>query len=325
MRYLAPSLILILTMAVGSAVRAEDDAQPGERPDRGPDFRQRMLEQFDADGDGELSEAERATAREQRGKRAGDKQAGKPGNRQGNLKGNRGERPAGQEGRRGGRGDRGPGNQGPGGRQGPPDPDQMFQRLDKDGDGQLSREEFAPLARRMQQMHERRGQGEGRQGQGRQGQGRQGQGRQGEGRRGERGERFGQGPPEGRGDRRGPPRDRQRDFGPPDALQNPGDRPGPPRQGEGRRQREFGGQERGRGGEGRPGPQQILNRFDADNNGQLNREELGEMMHTMHERRQRGGQAGGDRFRPNRGRDSDQPGPPNQSERRRRPRRPELE
>ncbi|MCG8451168.1 MAG: hypothetical protein MI725_16490, partial [Pirellulales bacterium] len=122
--------ITILTIVAagvlsGTSATAEDEA--GDRPNLS-DKREKMIEQFDADGDGQLSDQERATARSQRGKRQG---------RAGRQRGQgRGQRP-----------------------DGPPDPARLFERFDENGDDQLSREEFMRLSAAVREMRERSGQG----------------------------------------------------------------------------------------------------------------------------------------------------------------------
>ena len=105
--------VALLTVSSGVAGEGERD-----RPDRS-EMREKMIERFDADGDGELSKEERAKARSE------------------------------GRGRRGGKG-------GPKG-EGRMDPGAMFDRFDADGDGQLSREEFMQLADVMRRMRERMG------------------------------------------------------------------------------------------------------------------------------------------------------------------------
>lgn len=223
--------MMLLALFVGQA-SAGDDFAKGDRPGRG-EFRQRMLEEFDADGDGELSDDERATAREKMRDRRGKD---------------------GAEGRRGGRGG-----------EGPPNPEELFERFDANGDNQLSREEFHKLAESMREHHAQHRRGKGRHGEG-------------HGRR--------PGPPDGAGDRPGPRGEDGRKFRPGGPLQNPGDRPGgPPRAGSGRR----GGGPDGRGGrdfEGRrpPNPDEVFDRFDENEDGQLSREEFGKLSQAMRER-----------------------------------------
>ncbi len=229
MRYLQFMFVLMLSAVfVGSAFAGDGaEGKKGDRPGRG-EFRKKMLEEFDADGDGELSDDERATAREEmRGRRGKD----------------------GAKGRREGKGGKGP-----------PSPERLFEKFDADGDNQLSREEFMELAKSMQEHRERHRRSKGQAGKG-------------SGRRG--------GPPEGRP---GPPREGRRDFGSRPELQNPGDRPGPPPRGkEGRR---------GKGPEGHgrrpPNPGKLFDRFDENEDGQLSREEFMELAHSMRERHGRG-------------------------------------
>jgi Ca2+-binding EF-hand superfamily protein len=244
------------------------NAQEEERPRRDGEMRQQMIEEFDADGDGELNDEERQTAREAMRERRGG----------------------------GGRGE----GRGPEGRPAPPDPNALFDEFDADKDGQLSREEFTKLT------ETRRGFLRG--------------GRP-QGGRGPRDSVSREG-----GDRPGPPPER-REFDRQPPLQNQGERPDgpPPGRGEGRRGPRGegfgpppgpGGPEgRGPGGPGpegqrRPDPNRMFDRFDADGDDQLSREEftsLAERLQEMRERvgdagQRRGGGRGGEYGPPGRGR-----------------------
>lgn len=132
MRNFSPILTVVATallMPVAATAQDATDEKPSqaERPSQA-ESRQRIIEQFDADEDGQLNEEERAKARAERGNQSGR---------------------ASREGRGGG------GRQGQAGRpQGQPDPMQMFDRFDENNDGQLSREEFTKLTAAMR---ERRG------------------------------------------------------------------------------------------------------------------------------------------------------------------------
>ncbi len=106
--------------SIGSALAQEEGEKP-ERPRRDGEMRERMIKEFDADGNGELSDEERQKARE-------------------TMRERRGDRPEGQ-GRGPGQG-RGRGGEG---RPAPPDPNKVFDEFDADKDGQLSREEFLKL------------------------------------------------------------------------------------------------------------------------------------------------------------------------------------
>jgi Ca2+-binding EF-hand superfamily protein len=273
------------------------NAQDEERPRRDGEMRQRMIEEFDADGDGELNDEERQTARETMRERRG-----------GGGRGGRGEGRGGE--RRGGEG-RAPEGRGPAGdradRPAPPDPNALFDEFDADKDGQLSREEFTKLT------ETRRGFMRGGRPQG------------------------GRGPREG-GDRPGPPlerRDGEIDRQPP--LQNQVERPdGPPRgPGEGRRGPRgegFGpppgpGGPEGRGPEGRgrrpegqrgPDANRLFDRFDADGDDQLSREEFTNLAERLQEMRERMGDAGGRRG----GGRGGEYGPPGRGGRPPRPQRP---
>lgn len=118
---------LLLAPAAAYAQEATND-QP-DRPNR-TERRERMIAAYDADGDGQLSDEERAKAREELGERRG--------------------RPDRQGGDRNGRGPRA---------DGPPDSGQLFDRFDENNDDQLSREEFMKLTAAMREMRERRGGG----------------------------------------------------------------------------------------------------------------------------------------------------------------------
>lgn len=139
MRYLAPCFCLTLSVLITGTTWA-DDAVDGK--DRRAAMRQRIMDEFDADGDGELSDDERAKAREEMRSRRGNRQ--------------RGDRPDGDRMRR----ERPEGRRGEGRRGGPsgsPDPGKLFDRFDADGDGQLSRAEFMKLAEEMRPPRPPRG------------------------------------------------------------------------------------------------------------------------------------------------------------------------
>ena len=135
MRYLSTAVCLMLSVMVTGAARADDDtfANNDDRAGRRGEMRQKMLEEFDDDGDGELSDDERATAREAMRARRGGK--GKGGKAKGGKKGRRGS---------------------PGGR---PDPGKLFDKYDANGDGQLSRAEFMKLAKEVRPPRPPREQG----------------------------------------------------------------------------------------------------------------------------------------------------------------------
>jgi len=254
MRYLSPALTLVLSAMLAGATLADDGAEEGSikkgnRSGRGPEFREKMLEKFDADGDGKLSEKERETAREAR-----------PGRR-------------GERGPREGRGSEG---------FHPPKPEDFFRQFDKDGDMKLNLEEFRALTESMRAKRQRGGS------------------RHGKG--------FRQGPSEGRGDRRGPPNEGQRNFRSRRPLENRGDQPGPPPPREGRRGPQ------GPEGRRRPEPGQIFDRFDQDGNDQLSRDEFFELSEAMRARHERRGPSKKRGFHPDRSeegrRDFRRTGPP---------------
>lgn len=104
----------------------------------------RLEEQFarmDKDGDGKINEREAEAAAEQMRQLAA---AGRPGSRR--PDGPRPQRPAGERTDRPGSG---------------PFGEQAFERLDGDGDGKLSREEFAVGMARMREFMQRGGEGRG--------------------------------------------------------------------------------------------------------------------------------------------------------------------
>ena len=147
MRYLTSTFCLALSVLVAGTAWSQDEAPGEDGPrERPAEMRKRVMEEFDEDGDGELSDEERATAREEmrnrRRNRAGqDSEAGPRGKRQRAD----GFRRGGPEGRRGG-------PAGP-----PPDPSEVFDRFDADGDGSLSREEFLKLTEEMRPPRPPRG------------------------------------------------------------------------------------------------------------------------------------------------------------------------
>ena len=215
---------LLLACPVGMAA-AQDDAPPPKdepaaaRPERGPrmqnpEFRKRMLEEFDKDGNGELDDAERqemrdkiAQRREQmRGRFGGGPDGPPPPGDRPEGPPPRGERRGGPGGPGGHRGPGGPPGQGPG-PGGPPPLAGLFEWFDGNHDNQLSREEFQDLAEFVHRHH-RPGPPPG------------GPDGRGFGRRGPDGpppgDGFGRGGPDGRGRGDGPGR-RGRDGRPPRA------------------------------------------------------------------------------------------------------------
>ena len=258
MKHVFACFSLALPLVVLGTAMAQESEE--DRPRRGGEMRARMIEQFDADGDGQLNDEEREAAREAMRERRGQGRGGE------------------------GRGGQGRGGQG----QGPRDPfagldlNEVFDRLDADKDGTLSREEFAEF------MQQRRGPGGPRDGEAR-------------------------GP---RGERRRPASDQesQQESAADDAAEGAadsqasgegqtaerrgqrGDRP----RGEGRRGQGPQGQRGAGSGAGRGGfdPNRMFDRFDADGDGKLGREEftrIGERMRQMRERAAEGGPGRGPR------------------------------
>lgn len=129
-----------LSLIVPLFVVGQATAQEGERPRRDGEMRARMIEEFDADGDGQLNDEERQAAREAMRERRADRPA------RGEGPGRGAGRGAGRPDGRGPREGRGPGSQGRG-----LDFARMFDRFDADGDGLLNREEFTRLTDRLRE------------------------------------------------------------------------------------------------------------------------------------------------------------------------------
>ncbi len=177
-------VVLALGWTVGPAVAEGPD---GKGQSLNPERRQKLIAEFDTDGDGKLNEEERQNARQSMRERRQNRPEGRPG---GPPEGRRGRKPGdqgvdGPEGRprgdrgpggpeSGRRGDRGPGgpesgrrgDRGPGGPEGRPrgnrgpqghapfDLGEMFDKFDKNSDGSLSREEFQALTREIRQKRQ---------------------------------------------------------------------------------------------------------------------------------------------------------------------------
>ena len=105
------SVMIFAVMSTSALAEPEEGKRP--KRERDPERMQKMLEKFDADGDGKLSQEERAKAREARGAKQG-----------------------GQNRARGGRGMMG-------------NPAAMFKQADTDGNGQLSQQEFTALLNKI--------------------------------------------------------------------------------------------------------------------------------------------------------------------------------
>jgi EF hand len=214
---LSVAMGLLIACPVGIAT-GQDEPPPAQgdsaaRPERArraqnPEFRQRMLDEFDLDGNGQLDETERQAMRQQmRERREQMRERFGPGP---NGPPPPGDRPQGAADRRG------PGGPPPGaGRDGPSPLEGLFPWFDSNHDNQLSREEFGDLARFVQQRRLA----------GRPGGGPEGRGF---GRRGPGGpppgEGFGRGGPRGRGPGDGPP-GRRGPGGPPPRAEDGGPPP----------------------------------------------------------------------------------------------------
>ncbi|MCH2113474.1 MAG: collagen-like protein [Pirellulales bacterium] len=160
MRCLPSTLVLLLSVFLtGSAWAGEDLGDQSERRGRKGELRQKILDKFDADGDGRLNEDERAAARkEMQARRGGEERGGEKSRRSREGRRERGAFDGPQE--RGPEERRRPNDQGlegrggPGGRR-PPSPEKMFDRFDANEDGQLSRGEFRKLAEAERRMRDR--------------------------------------------------------------------------------------------------------------------------------------------------------------------------
>lgn len=141
MRYFMASVVFLAVGLLAMPARAEDGDKDKEakKADDGPrvEWREKVIKEFDKDGDGKLSDEEREKAREKMRELRGDRGRGGPEGRRG-------------DGRRGPEGQRGPDGRGPeGGPTGPPKlpkPEELFAKFDKDKDDKLSKDEFKALA-----------------------------------------------------------------------------------------------------------------------------------------------------------------------------------
>ncbi len=142
MRYLFSSFVLLAVCLLAIPARAEgDDKKDAKKPDDGAriEWREKILKEFDKDGDGKLSDEEREQAREKMRELHGRLGLG-PGGPGGPF-GLRGP-----EGRRRGPDGEGPDGKGPEGPPKMPKPEELFAKFDKDKDGKLTKEEFMELA-----------------------------------------------------------------------------------------------------------------------------------------------------------------------------------
>ncbi len=293
MRYLVTSMCLAMSATVTATAWAQDappnDEDPGQRR---AEMRRRIMAEFDADGDGELSDDERAKAREQMR------------SRRGNRGGGEGDAPRGNRASRGG----------PEGRpEGRPDPEALFNRLDTDGNGSLSRAEFRKMAEQMRPPGSPRRPGSSNDA------------------RPQRRQRDGAGPD-------GPSQEGRRRFDRQRPLQNPDDEAAPRRRPQRRgrpNDKDAQGPPRNRGArgaglrgpQGAPDPDALFDRLDRNEDGELSREEFMRFAQRMQQMRDRGMRPGGGQ-RPPEGRgpgrrraaDAEEGAP-----RRRRPARPQFD
>ena len=127
-----------------SLISSEAWAQGPKRNPRDPDQRRQMVEKFDKDGDGKLSKEEKTAAREAMRTRRGEG----------------GQRAKGRSGGTGGEGQQ-RGQRGQQGRGGPKgfmsDPGAMFDRIDSDGDGNVTKEQFVKFMEKMRAQFGQRG------------------------------------------------------------------------------------------------------------------------------------------------------------------------
>jgi hypothetical protein len=136
------ALGLLAAYPVGNASAEDKPPEPGPRV-QNPEFRQRMLDEFDKDGNGQLDETERQAMREKmQERRAQMRERFGRGGPDGPPPPPRGDQPGGPDGRDG---HRGPGGPGP--------LEGLFSWFDSNHDDQLSREEFHDLAMFVHQRH----------------------------------------------------------------------------------------------------------------------------------------------------------------------------
>lgn len=182
------SILILLGSAGANELCAQEKAPRDQRPDREA-MRQQVLERFDLDGDGQLNQQEREAMHAARSKRSQEQGAQRQGRSQGQDRAQGRRRGAqGQEGQRGQGGQRRQRAE-----QGHrPTREQVLQRFDADGDGQLNKAERQTMHQAMQQQRAERGQ-QGQRGQQRRGQGQQGlergQQRRGQSQQGQQGDR----------------------------------------------------------------------------------------------------------------------------------------
>jgi len=139
--YVLASIAVVGLMALPALAQPpENDGEKGDRPRRA-EMRERMLKEFDKDGDGRLNDEERQTARDTMRERFGRR--GPDGERD-----RKGEpRAKDRKGKKGDRGPHGPRDfRGPGGGPPPEMLKRLFNRFDEDENDSLSRDEFAKLA-----------------------------------------------------------------------------------------------------------------------------------------------------------------------------------
>lgn len=135
MRYLLSSFVLLAVGLLAIPARAEgDDKKEVKKADDGPrvEWREKVIKEFDKDGDGKLNDEEREKAREKMRELRGRLGLGLG--------------PGGPGGPRGPEGRRGPDGKGPAGPPKLPKPEELFAKFDQDKDEKLNKEEFKELA-----------------------------------------------------------------------------------------------------------------------------------------------------------------------------------
>ena len=144
MRHLFSITLLLSAGLLALPAMAAPGDKEAKKGDSGPyaEMREKILKEFDKDGDGKLSDDEREKARDKvrefRIKMAGKKgdKPGQPGQPKASATGPHGDA-----------------KRGPGGPPHLPNPEEMFTKFDKDNDGKLSKDEFKATHRIRSRTH----------------------------------------------------------------------------------------------------------------------------------------------------------------------------